>query len=550
MELRDLIDENWNSYERKRFLKDDTKEKTDAFDPESFKHDGFGDREKYLETYVPALADEERLDMELNNFTPPRLSSINDSSYQALVIRYAILRLLIQQLDYSMKKEDLLEEVQEWQQRLINDFSEDDFSDDDELLHLAKAAVDYGSDVYDAELHMVYSYFELHNRSRDNKHEYYTWLDFFKRLSAINRFPKVSRSEKPEHALDTIEKGLWSLQEQAIVYEVNTEDVNELVGIPEDYADYIRDWLYYEMSEENHLRMLETLEYFDRQQTLIEAREAFGVDTSTKGRNQKRRESLVKAGVFPSELLAKALSKEELKEIVDQYGLDAHKQKTDEMIEKTIQYFEQSQKHVPTGADDGVSAELYVQCFEEISDGNVNRVPPQLQALVDEEDQSTKLDILFEEATAEIFREIFNLDGTELLGQQASGIVADGEIEQDGKWLLWDNKRRMDKFKLGSNTQSKIKNYIDTKNQQHEVEWFLIIAPDFTDRAKENAKKLEMQVGGIDIRLVRSEDLKQLAQYWQEEYGESDKELPLSVFYGSEVLELNIAKEALKREFS
>ncbi|NGM67722.1 hypothetical protein G6M89_01635 [Natronolimnobius sp. AArcel1] len=549
MKLRDLIDTQWNSYERKRFLKDRTKEKTESFDPESFKHDGFDNRERYFETYVPALAEDTRLDAELNNFTPPRLDSVNDSSYQALVIRYGILRTLIQQLDFNMEKEILLESVQSWQQDLINDYSEDDFDDSDELLHLAKAAVDYGSDVYDSELHMVYSYFELHNRAKEKKHEYYTWFDFFKRLSAIGRFPKVSRSEKPEHALDTIEKGLWSLQEQAIIYEVNTEDTNELVGIPEDYIDYIRDWLYYEMSEENYLQMLETLEPFDKQKTLVDARNTFGVETGTKGRNDKRRESLVKAGIFPSQLLAEGLTKKELKGIVDEYSLDAHKQKTDEMIEATIEYFEQSQKQITTD-DEEAAAELFLKCYEDISDGNVERIPPQLQQVVDEDDPSRKMDMLFEQATSEIFKEIFNVDGTELLGQKASGIVADGEIEQDGKWLLWDNKRRINKFKLGSNTQSKIKNYIDTKSQQHQVEWFLIIAPDFTDNAKQNAKKLEMQVGGIDIRLVKASDLKQFAEYWIETYAEEGYELPLSVFYGSEVLEPEIAKEALKREFS
>lgn len=547
MELRDLVDENWNSYERKRFLKDDTKSKTDAFDPESFKHDGFDDREAYLETYVPALADEERLKLELNDFRPPRLNSINDSPYQALVIRYGILRMLIQQLEYNMEKRELLEGVQAWQQRIIEEFTEEDFSDDDELLHLAKAAVDYGSDVDDSELHMVYSYFELHNRAQDRKHEYFTWLDFFKRLSAIGRFPKVSRSEKPEHALDTIEKGLWSLQEQAIVYEVKDPDRTELVGIPEDYADFIREWLYYEMSEENFGTMLETLAPFHRQATLIDAREAFGIDTKTYGRNEKRRESIVKAGVYPSELLAEVLTKDELQEIVDEYGLDAHKLKTEEMIEKTIEYFEQSQKYVEEGAAD---VELYLNCFEDISDGNVERIPPQIQGLVDADDPSTKLDVLFEEATAEIFAEVFGLDGTRLLGQQASGIVADGEIEQDGKWLLWDNKRRAGKFKLGSDAQSKIKNYIDRKNQQHDVEWFVVIAPGFTERAKRNATQLEKQVGGIDIRLVRSADFVQLATYWRDTYAEEGRPFPLSVLYGSDVLDLESTKEALKREFA
>lgn len=81
-----------------------------------------------------------------------------------------------------------------------------------------------------------------------------------------------------------------------------------------------------------------------------------------------------------------------------------------------------------------------------------------------------KLDILFEEATGVIFEETFNLENTELKGQHSGGVVADGEIEQDGKWLLWDNKRRTGEFSLGSSTQRAIKDYISRKDQQHDVE--------------------------------------------------------------------------------
>ena len=199
--------------------------------------------------------------------------------------------------------------------------------------------------------------------------------------------------------------------------------------------------------------MLEELEPFESQSNLVGARDTFGVDTPTEGLNQKRRESLVKAGVFPSELLAEVLDKSELKDVVDEYGLDAHKSKTDEMIHHTIEYFEQSQKVVEKGEPE---VDLYLKCYEEISDGNIDRVPPQLQTVIDEDDQSAKLDILFEKATAEVCEEIFSLKGTNRLGQGASGIVADGEIEQNGKWLLWDNKRRAGEFRLDSNTQSKV----------------------------------------------------------------------------------------------
>jgi len=93
-----------------------------------------------------------------------------------------------------------------------------------------------------------------------------------------------------------------------------------------------------------------------------------------------------------------------------------------------------------------------------------------------------------------------------LLGQGASGTVADGEIDQVGKWLLWDNKRRTGDFKLGSTTRSNIKNYIDARNQQHDVHWVLITAPEFANSALKDINLMEKHLGGVDIRLVRADD--------------------------------------------
>lgn len=546
MKLEDLIDRNWNHHEKRRFLNDDTKISTDDFDAESFKHEGFEDTEKYLEEYVPALADESRLETELNNFTPPRLSAINNSPYQAFVIRFGVLRILIQQQDYSMPKSELLDEVKSWQKGIIDNWDEGDFPEDDSLLHLAQAAIEYQNDIDDAELHLIHEFMKVSNKTATWKHEHSTWQDIFHRLSSINRFPKVSRSEKPSHAIDTIEKGLWSLQEQAIVYEIVDPEKGNTAGIPEEYAEFIRDWLHYEMSDENYLGMLEELEAFDSQSTLVEARDLFGVDSPTKGRNEKRRESIVEAGVFPSDLLREVLDKEQFKEIVDTYGLDAHKQKTEEMLEATIEFFEQSQTVVEEGEP---AADLYLKCYDDIADGSIDRVPPQLHRLVEDATRSEKLEILFEKGTAEIFKDIFNLDETHLLGQTSSGTVADGEIEQDGKWLLWDNKRRTGNFKLGASTRAKIKSYIDTKNQQHDVEWFLIIAPGFSKSAEDNALELEKQTR-VDIRLVPANEFRRLAIFWRDNFASHNRELPLSDFTGSGIFELDEVKSTLEKQFS
>lgn len=547
MHLAELIDANWSAYEKKRFLNDDTKQKTENFDPESFKHVGFENEERYREEFVPALAEEVRIRNELTNFTPPRLSSINNSPYQAQVIRFGILRELIRQPAYQMEKEALLSAVQQWQTRLIEEYEEDDFEETDELLHLSMAAVSHGSDIDDSELNLIFRYCELHNQAMEWKHQYYNWEAVFKRLSSIGRFPKVSRSDSPEHALDTIEKGLWSLQEQALVYEILAEDGSKVVGIPEDYVDVIAEWLPYEMAEENYLTMVNTLEQFDRQSVLIDAKESFNITAKNHGRNEKRRENIVQKGIFPSDLFDVVLTKDDLKDIIDEFNLDAHKRKTDEMIEATIEYFEQSQRRVDASEPE---ADLYLEFFTDISDGQIEKIPPRLQRIVDEPEKSKKLEILFEQATAEIFSEVFNLEGTELLGQQATGTVPDGEIKQDGKWLLWDNKRRSGEFKLGSTTRSKIKDYIETKSKQYDVQWFLIIAPAFAESAKEDARLMEKQLDGVDIRLVRADDFKALAEFWENSFGETNNTLPLSMFNGTSILDVDTLTKALQQEFS
>lgn len=330
------------------------------------------------------------------------------------------------------------------------------------------------------------------------------------------------------------------------MYEISDPEHGDLVGIPEDYLEYVRAWLGYEMADANYRQMLDTLDVFDRRAVLIEASDTFGIDKKNYGKNENRRANLIESGVYPSDLFRAVVSKDELKEIVDRYRIDAHKRKTDDMIRQTIRYFEESQKDVE---DDESQVDVYLSAYEAIADGEIQAVPPQLQDVTDDEDLSRRLDVLFEDATTRIFADVFNLEGTTRLGQQTSGIAADGEIEQDGKWLLWDNKRRLGEFTLDANTRAKIKNYIDQKRQQHDVEWFLIIAPAFSDTAIQNAKKLEMEVG-VDIRLVTAAVLTDIGTAWRDDYADEDRELPLSVFYGTGILEPGIVKSMLETQFA
>ena len=77
----------------------------------------------------------------------------------------------------------------------------------------------------------------------------------------------------------------------------------------------------------------------------------------------------------------------------------------------------------------------------------------------------------------------------------------------------------------------------------------MIIAPDFTKAAAKRANQLEVQLG-VDIRLVHASTFKRLARHWQETYVEREDPLPLSVFYGSNTLDLGTTTAALETMFS
>lgn len=61
---------------------------------------------------------------------------------------------------------------------------------------------------------------------------------------------------------------------------------------------------------------------------------------------------------------------------------------------------------------------------------------------------------------------------------------------------------------------------------------------------------MEKHLGSVDIRLVRADDLQSLARFWQDEFGETSKEFPLSMFNGTGLLNIDTLTRALKREFS
>lgn len=114
---------------------------------------------------------------------------MNDSPYQALVIRYGVLRTLIKQRDYNLERD-----IYSAMNRPGNGCSSRSSTKVRStmmtysiLLRRLSSSVQKSTIL----ISISSTVFELYNNSLDHLPDYYTWLDFFNRHSSIGRTTQV-----------------------------------------------------------------------------------------------------------------------------------------------------------------------------------------------------------------------------------------------------------------------------------------------------------------------------------------------------------------------
>lgn len=538
MKFSELYNQKWNNTPlKKRFLKQD--KKVQNKDGEYLLNVSSMEGKNQLKEKADQFLNPERIRKELERFVPPR----SLSNYEYLVLKYGILKFLCKSPGYSEEEDELIRYVREkWEREIIEEYKEEtkEFADD-ELFKLARAASDYEDEILKGELNLIHRYLKEYNSEKDHENEKLWWGDFFIRLCAIKKFPKLS--EAKIHGNRKVQKAVRALEDQAILYEIKGEHGEKIIGIPEEFVPEIKKWLHFELSKNKFKKLLREIDEFKRG-TLNTVMKT--CDLGSASGNEARIKEIAGSKVLPSEALEIGLDREDLKNIVDRYQVNISKRKSSQEIAEAI-----VQSFLDWGRED---EELewenpqYLEYFEELSSLEPITHPftDRLKGDLKKRDLKNIYDKEFEIATYEILKNVLSVQEVELLGHTDSR-VPDGRIEWGDDVILWDNKASGEKYHMGAGDERAMKEYVE--QEDHNVELFMFISSGFSQstHGKVDTKFNSKKDFETSICLVKAEDFKELAQYWRDYIlvENPDSKFPLSAFLQEGLLDLEKAKSRL-----
>ncbi len=479
MKLRELTEEGrWKGRKtcKKRFLNTEKKHSSENFDPSDLPKPKRLDE---FEEEIDSLANPDRLKTELNHHELVN-NRANDSSYQFLVLKYGILNYLVRQPEYTALFDEVKEEIPKWEEKLAEEFSKENFEkqeQEDEFYFLTKAIVSYPTgdpEIRDAELNLLARFMEMKNQNMQYKSNYYTWMDFFRRAGSetLKCFPKINDPEP--HAESTVKDTIYGLEEQGLIFDVNNADGDRVIGIPEEFVPTIKEWLNFELVEEDYRELLDSIDQFN-QPTLVDIKDEF--DLPAARRNDKRKKYTIDGGVIPSDAMKIAYEEgyRNLQSIVKDdpaIKIDATSSK-EELIDAIIKRYEGSHRD-----EEKSEWELYLDNLEEISNLNIEEISTALLQDVDtDKNEKQQLQTMFEDATNAIFRDVLGWDVVKR--GQGTGKQPDGQVNFDEGIFLWDTKAAEEEFDINTNTVRQVKDYVRDYEDDHNVEAFIIITSDY-----------------------------------------------------------------------
>jgi hypothetical protein len=321
-------------------------------------------------------------------------------------------------------------------------------------------------------------------------------------LAQLGHFPRAGNEIHTPSELSDV---LADLQKQGVVFYCNRLDGGVFL-IPEEIVPGVKKALGIEMSEKPWRLLLSnlTMSYLS---TILQAH---GLPKYPgEQRKADQIQWIIHAGIQPSEALA-VLTSSELYDVLDGLaGANVSGTKA-ERIQRIIDYFVNLViKDVPEEAS---PAENYYEYLVELAHRD-------RESLLANEiiSKDREMDSAFEEGTRFLFEEKL---GLELLSMAGSD-HADGALEfTNGDLLLWDTKSKEDVYRFPRSHVRQFKRYI--RDSGRRVSVFLSIVPDVAKGAESNAELLKAESGhDTDVALIAAEDLKWMAEEWNEHSSES-----------------------------
>lgn len=315
-------------------------------------------------------------------------------------------------------------------------------------------------------------------------------------LAQLDHFPQAGNKV---HTPSDTGDALKELQRRGVLFYCNRLE-GGLFLIPNEIVPGVKDALGFELGAEAWRKLLDHLKY-GQLQTVLEAK---GLPKS--GRKAQLIERVVQAGVQPSEALDE-LRSEELYELLGSLPGATVSGSKHEKISRLIDYF--ANLVIKDLGDEVPEEEVYYEYLVELAERDRENL---LANDVIKKDR--EMDRAFEKGTRYLFREKLGLEPLEPAGSDhADGIL---ELDSTSELFMWDTKSKEGVYTFPRSHLRQFKRYI--RDSMRRVSCFLVIVPEVGEGVEEQAARLKVESrSDTDVSVVASEDLKWLAETWEDQ---------------------------------
>ncbi|MFB4160997.1 SAP domain-containing protein [Geomicrobium sp. JSM 1781026] len=416
-----------------------------------------------------------------------------------------ILKCLLGSQNYILTEKQLHKEVLDLQSQILHDSQDEDYMN-------AKIDATAGR-VYTAVLNTAWLKDDALNEHEINI--LYTLRDEFNLSirdhylleSKIGRFP---RKNGKLHSTQNIDQSLKDLQQRGIVVRIKSDAPYYV--IPSDIVRIVRYEMGEELRTETYQQLLKDLNLTQLKQVLS------SMNINTSGVKEAIIERIIKYNILPSQTLANLSNTELTQFLRSKEGVRISGNK-EEKIQNIIDYYE----NITTKADSDPTDErsIYYDFMDQLASRNYKALRANRVIQKD-----VNVETYFEQATEYLFEKKLGLQLEEMPGSKH----ADGRIKFDTKSvMLWDNKSTEKSYTFPNAHFDQFLGYI--RSEKMRVAVFLIVAHDFTQEAINQAQKLKVfSEQDTGVALIRTEDLKYIAEHWKEYSEQKKPEFNLQVF--------------------
>jgi len=400
-----------------------------------------------------------------------------------------ILQILLNEQDYILNRDDLIEKVKEKEEEIVEESEKDDalkYSDEESLEiyeKVLKTAWKWQDDISPHEQNIL----DVLKEELDLSTYEHRILE-----SKLGYFPQP---QNQIHGVKKIKNSLKDLQYRGLVARIY--DGAPYYVIPEEIARTIKEILGIELHKDSYTLLLKKLTRKQLKKVLR------GNDLLVSGTKEEKCDRILQAKIKPSDAL-KELTSDELSEILrtlDNVKISGTK---NEKINNLIDFYDDLVIYPPDGTDEreqyfNYLVELAERDYEQLRGNNII-------------EKDKDIERKFEEGTRYLFEEKLGIEPTEMKGNE----VPDGRLKfNKNDVLLWDNKSCEHDYDFPEKHFNQFLSYIRKENKR--VNLFLIVAPSFSDDCINNAHRLKAESPeDSDIALITAEEIQFVAENWQD----------------------------------